>query len=404
MNAVQLLRSSLQSPAPIEKAKPTSARVQLMAFLLDGQTEAALNKCLANLSISSKATIKRGGIARAIKFLSLERSPEIIIVDISSVDMAASQVHELAELCEPGVTVVAIGDRNDVGLYRDLMLAGVAEYIVKPVTTQLLAKVLSSTQRTVEGSPISRKLGKVVAAVGARGGVGTTTLAINLAWYLANRQNRRVLLLDLDLQTGDCALALNLDPTPGLREALSNPARIDNVFLERSVAIHSDRLFVLSAEEPLRTNGEFTAEAVETLVGVLRRQFHYIIADVPRIPAPAFTRALDIADIRVIVADQTLRSVRDTIRLRDTLRESNAAHRDLLVVNRSGEGGRLAMTLDEMAKVQLRPEVVIPFRPKLFSAPGLARTNALTETIAALAAEISGRKPEKNRWWRRFGK
>src|SRR6516164_116006 len=403
MNAVQLLRSSLQSPAPIEKAKPTSARVQLMAFLLDGQTEAALNKCLANPSISSKA-IKRGGIARAIKFLSVERSPETIIVDISSVDMAASQVHELAELCEPGVTVVAIGDRNDVGLYRDLMLAGVAEYIVKPVTTQLLAKVLSSTQRTVEGSPISRKLGKVVAAVGARGGVGTTTLAINLAWYLANRQNRRVLLLDLDLQTGDCALALNLEPTPGLREALSNPARIDNVFLERSVAIHSDRLFVLSAEEPLRANGEFTAEAVETLVGVLRRQFHYIIADVPRIPAPAFTRALDIADIRVIVADQTLRSVRDTIRLRDTLRESNAAHRDLLVVNRSGEGGRLAMTLDEMAKVQLRPEAVIPFRPKLFSAPGLARNNALTETIAALAAEISGRKPEKNRWWRRFGK
>ena len=69
-----------------------------MAFLLDGQTEAALNKCLANLSISSKA-IKRGGIARAIKFLSVERSPETIIVDISSVDMAASHVHELAELC-----------------------------------------------------------------------------------------------------------------------------------------------------------------------------------------------------------------------------------------------------------------------------------------------------------------
>jgi pilus assembly protein CpaE len=229
-------------------------------------------------------------------------------------------------------------------------------------------------------------------------------LAINLAWYLANRQNRRVLLLDLDLQTGDCALALDLEPTPGLREALSNPARIDNVFLERTVAIHSDRLFVLSAEEPLRADGEFTAEAVEILIGVLRRQFHYIIVDVPRIRAPAYTRGLDIADIRVIIANQTLRSVRDTIRLRDTLRESGAAHRDLLVVNRSGEGGRLAMTLEEMAKVELRPEFVIPFRPKLFSAPGLSRNSALTEAVAALAAEISGRKSEKNRWWRRSGK
>src|ERR1700751_3034679 len=164
MNAVQLLRSSLQSPAPIEKTKPAPGRPRLMAFLLDGHTEAALNKCLANDSISCNATIKRGGIARAIKFLSVERSPETIIIDISSADMPASQVHELAELCEPGVTVVAIGDRNDVGLYRDLRQAGVTDYIVKPVTAQLLAKVLSSAQRTVEGSPISRKLGKVVAA------------------------------------------------------------------------------------------------------------------------------------------------------------------------------------------------------------------------------------------------
>jgi pilus assembly protein CpaE len=166
------------------------------------------------------------------------------------------------------------------------------------------------------------------------------------------------------------------------------------------VALHSERLFVLSAEEPLRADAEFGAEAVETLVGALRTQFHYIIADVPRIPAEPYRRALDIADIRVIVADQTLRSVRDTVRLRDALGEGDAAHRNILVVNRSGEGGRQAMTLEEMAKVELRPKVVIPFRPKLFTAPGLARRGALTEAVAALAAEISGRMPERNPWWR----
>jgi len=403
MNAVQLLKSPLQTPAPIEKtAKPLPGRVRLMAFVLDGQSEAALNTCISNLSVSS-VTIRRGGIDKAIKYLGVERSPETVIVDISGSEMPASQVHQLAELCEPGVTVVAIGDRNDIGLYRDLKQAGVSEYIVKPVTALLLAKALSSTYNTAEGSPISRKLGKLVAAVGARGGVGTTTLAINLAWYLANRQNRRVLLLDLDLQTGDCALALNLKPTPGLREALTNPVRIDNVFLERTVAIHGERLFVLSAEEPLHADAEFTAEAVETLVGVLRTQFHYVIADVPRIPGAAFRRTLDIADNRVIVADQTLRSVRDTVRLRDAFGESGEARRHLLVVNRSGEGGRLAMTLDEMAKVQLRPEFVIPFQPKRFTTPGLAHNTAFTEAVAALAAEISGRMLQNNRWWR-FGK
>jgi pilus assembly protein CpaE len=400
MNAVQMLKSPLQSPAPIEKtARPPAGRVRLMSFVLDGRSEASLNSCFSQLSISN-ATIKRGGIVRAIQYLSTGRSPETIIVDISGSDMPASQVHNLAELCEPGVTVIAIGDRNDVGLYRDLVQAGVSEYIVKPVTVQLLAKALSSTPTVAEGSPISWKLGKMVAVVGARGGVGATTLAMNLALYLANRQNRRVLLLDLDLQNGDCALALNLSPTPGLREALVNPVRIDSVFIERTVAILGDHLFVLSAEEPLRGNAEFTAEAVETLVSVLRTQFHYIIADVPRIPAAPYRHALDIADVRVIVADQTLRSIRDTVRLRDALSGGNPASSDFLVVNRSGEGGCQGVTLEEMARVKLRPNFVIPFRPKLFTAPGPARRGAFIEAVAALAAEISGRAPERKQWWR----
>ena len=397
MNA---LTSSLHSPAPIEKAvRATADRVRLMAFVANGESEASLQACLSQLSFPD-ATIKTGGIARAIRHLGAERSPENIIVDISGTDMPASRVHDLAQLCEPGVTVIAIGDRNDIGLYRDLVQAGVSEYVVKPITPQLLAKALSPQPTPVEGIPVSRKLGKMVAFVGARGGVGTTTLAINLAWYLADRQKRRVLLLDLDLQTGDCALALNVTPTPGLSDALANPLRIDSVFLERAMTTHSERLFVLSAEEPLRAEVNFPAEAVYTLIGVLRMQFHYIIVDVPRLPGAPYRRSLDMADIRVIVADQTLRSVRDAVRLQAALREGSAAHRNLLVVNRNGEGGRYAMTLDEMAKVDLHPKVVIPFRPKLFTAAGLARYSRLTEAVAVLATEISGQMPERTPWWR----
>jgi pilus assembly protein CpaE len=397
MNA--LLKSSLLSPAPIEKtATPTATRASLMAFVADGETASTLEGCLSQLSFRD-ATIKSGGIAKAIQHLGAERSPENIIVDISGTDMPTSRVHDLAQVCEPGVTVIAIGDRNDIGLYRDLVQAGVSEYIVKPATPQLLAKALSPGPVVTEGIPISRKLGKMVAFVGARGGVGTTTLAINLAWYLADRQKRRVLLLDLDLQNGDCALALNVSPTPGLSDALANPLRIDSVFLERAMAAHSERLFVLSAEEPLRADVDFQAEAVETLIGVLRTQFHYIIVDVPRLPGVPYRRSLDMADIRVVVADQTLRSVRDTVRLQAALGEGHG-HGNLIVVNRGGEGGRYAMTLDEMAKVDLRPKIVIPFRPKLFTAAGLTRQRRFTEAVAALATEISGHMPERTLWWR----
>jgi pilus assembly protein CpaE len=400
MNAVQMLRSPLETPGPIEKAvTPPASRVRLVAFVLDGESETSLGSCLAQLSVPSPI-IKRGGLVGAIRYLGAERSPQSIIVDISGAEMPASQIHELAELCEPGVIVIAIGDRNDVALYRDLVSAGVSEYIVKPVTAQLLAKALAGAPVSGEGSPISRKLGKVIAVVGARGGVGATTLAIHLALHLANRQSRRVMLLDLDLHTGDCALALNLKPTPGLREALASPGRIDSVFLDRAMATHGERLFVLSAEEPLRADTEYTAEAIETLLGVLRTQFHYIIADVPRIPSAPYWRALDTADLRIIVADQTLRSVRDTVRLREELGAGAAGHSNMLLINRSGEGGRRAMTLEEMAKVKLQPNFIIPFRPSLFTGAGPVRRGALTQVVAALAAEISGRSIERKRWWR----
>src|SRR5439155_22121663 len=107
--------------------------------------------CFAQLSVPTPM-IKRGGLAGAIRYLGAERSPESIIVDISGAEMPASQIHDLAQLCEPGVVVIAIGDRNDVALYRDLVTAGVSEYIVKPATAQLLVKALADAPAAGDGS------------------------------------------------------------------------------------------------------------------------------------------------------------------------------------------------------------------------------------------------------------
>ena len=166
------------------------------------------------------------------------------------------------------------------------------------------------------------------------------------------------------------------------------------------------RLFVLSSEEPLRDNLEITAEGVDTLVGALREQFQYVIVDVPRIPAAPYRRVLDTADFRIIVGDQTLRSVRDIVRLRGVLGEDNGKRRNGFVVNRYGEGGRHSVTLQEMQHVLgLQPKTVIPFLPSVFAAAtngtrvAAARHNKFTDAIAALVLELSGRPPERRRWW-----
>ncbi|HEX9535364.1 MAG TPA: AAA family ATPase [Stellaceae bacterium] len=404
------MRSVLEAPAPIERtaaSKLPVGRPPFLAFVVDAETDKLLHECVTQLALG-QGTIMRGGIAKAVEYLGQHRSPHILIVDISGIDLPVSRINELAEVCEPGVAVVAIGNRNEIGLYRDLLRAGVADYVVKPLNTQLLAKALASGRaHTGDTSPIHKKLGTMVAFVGARGGVGTTTLAVNMAWYLANRQSRRVALVDLDLQNGDCALALDIKPNSGLREALSNPLRIDNTLLERVMTPVGERLFVLSSEEPLSEDLHFTAVAVETLVSALREQFHYVILDVPRIPAAPYRRALDMADFRVTVADQTLRSVRDTVRLRTAIGEGDGKRPSILVVNRHGEGGRHAVTLQELQHVvELKPKSVIPFQPTLFTTISggakiaAAQRGKFTDAIAALALELSGRPPERRRWWR----
>jgi len=402
------VRSILEIPAPIEKATDRSpvGRAPLLAFVSDAATEKALRECLTQLSLAH-GMIMRGGIAKAIETLGAARSPNILIVDISGLDLPISQVHALAEVCEPGVTVIAIGNRNEIGIYRDLLHAGVSDYIVKPVTPQLIARALNQRTSPGDASPIHKKLGTMTALIGARGGVGTTTLAVNLGWHLANRQSRRVALVDLDLHTGDCALAFNIKPTPGLREALVNPTRIDSTLLERVMTPVGQRLFVLSSEEPLRADLDITADAVDTLIGALREQFHYVIVDVPRVSATPYWRALETADFRIIVGDQTLRSVRDIVRLRDMLGEGDGKQRTGFVVNRHGEGGRHAVTLREMHHVLgLQPRTVIPFLPTVFAAAtngtrvAAARRSKFADAIAALALELSGRPPERRRWWR----
>src|SRR5437762_3589479 len=312
----------LQIPAPIEKTSPSpGGRLPLMAFVADSNTEAVVKECLAHLP-ESQHLVMRGGVAKTIRYLAEERSPHTLIVDLSRVDLPLARLHEFADVCEPRVTVIALGDQNDVELYRDLIRAGVSEYLVKPITRQRLAKALAAKDGLAESDPIHQKLGKVIALVGTRGGVGTTTVATNLAWYLAIQQKRRVGLVDL-----------------------------------------------------------------------------------PRVQDAAYRKALELADLRIIVADQTLRSARDALRIRTVLEENDPEHLNLLVVNRAGEGGPHAVTLKEMQDVvENVPKAIIPYRPKLFAKSAsegrmpAERRGPLVDGLAALALEIFGRSTHRRGW------
>jgi pilus assembly protein CpaE len=408
MDHIENLQHLQLLPSPIETtAKLAAGRMPVMAFV-DAETERVLRESSVLLG---RSLIVRGGVTKAIEHLSEQRSPHLLLVDIGGIDLPLSQMQTLADVCEPGTTVVAIGDHNDVALYRDLLQVGVSDYIVKPLTRELLTKALTPKTTSGEIRQTNLKLGKMVSFIGARGGVGTTTMAANLAWHLANRQFRRVVLVDLDLQNGDCAMLFNANTTDGLRDGLANPLRLDSILLDRIMTPVDERLFVLGSEEPLHDNVLLTVASIDTLFSILRSQFHYVVVDVPRIPMPAYRRALEIADRRVIVVDQTMRSMRDAVRLSKLFgdgTEQHSEHRNLFVVNRVGEAGKHALQLKDVHHVlQAKPTSMAPFLPSLLTPAahnGLiaaSKHGKFAAAVGTLALEISGRNRRKTRWWRR---
>ena len=163
-----------------------------------------------------------------------------------------ARIDELAARCEPEVNVVAIGDRNDIILYRQLKNAGVSEYFFKPLVRDMVKRVcngiLSGGRDDKSANP---RGGKLVFVLGVRGGVGATTIAVNAAWRLADKEQRWVMLVDMDLENGDAALQLDATPTNALHEALEKPERVDKLFLERGTLHASQRLDLLATLEPL---------------------------------------------------------------------------------------------------------------------------------------------------------
>lgn len=388
-----------------------AGRDKFLAFLADEASEKIVQQCVSEMALPYSSVV-RGDITKAIQQLSAGRSPIALMVDISGVELPVSQIHHLAEVCEPGVTVVVIGDRNDVGLYRDLINAGISDYIVKPLTQTLAQTAIDNllgVSKPAARTALSQKQGQVVTVMGARGGVGASTVATNLAWHLANKENRRVALVDLDIYYGSCALMLDVGVGNGLREALENPQRVDELFLDRSMLRCGDKLHVLASEENLEIKLTLDPEALTPLLALLRKQFHYVVIDAPRVHREMMHAAAMQSNTAIIVLDQTAHSIRDTLRLRQFTETADlSAHRTVLVLNRVGESGKdgidqknLSETLGSGVQVQ------IPFHPKSAIDAANAGTpvssfrSPIATAIATLADELGGRRLKTSKpWWK----
>ena len=352
----------------------------VMAFVSDDVTRQTLIR-LGTEQKWQDPKISTGGIEAARKALRGSTSPNLLIVDLSeSKSDPLAEINELAELCEPGTRVIALGTANDVRLYRSLIDAGVTDYMVKPVTTGDLSRAVAYAVSSQKPDPAEGRQGRITAVLGARGGVGATTVAVNLGWILSQEQGQKVVLVDMDLTFGTIALSLDIEPGSGFRDVLQNPSRIDPLFLERASIHVNDSLAILGTEDPLVGGGHWSADAFVPLLTELSKTFDHILLDIPRALAVQHPELIATATTTLLVTDLSLSAMRDALRIRSLVRET-APHTNLKVmVNHARPVGKGEMPLAEFER-SIDDTIVcdIPFDAK-----GMAEANGAGRPLAAV--------------------
>ena len=314
----------------------------------------------------------KGGLRNAVQSLSVSASPNILMVDLSESGDPLNDINALAEVCEPGTVVIAIGQVNDVRLYRDLLASGINDYLLKPLSASVLRDSLNAAQQVFSaprgGETETVKSHISSAIIGTRGGVGASTLATSLAWHYSADKKMPTALLDLDVHFGTGALTLDLEPGRGLTDAIDNPSRIDGLFIERAMIRANDNLALLSAEAPINSPLMTDGAAFLQLQEEFRHAFEMTLVDLPRNMLINFPHVLNDVNVGVVVCEMTLASARDTIRVLSWLK-ANAGHvTPLVVANKVQPGTAEISKADFEASIERKLDVIIPFDQKGASA------------------------------------
>ena len=387
------------------------AQAPFSAFIENSADIDVLHSVTKQLSLKNYEVIE-GGIKAAIDMYQEKKSPSYLMVDISKSDLPISDVARLFEVCSPNVSIIVIGTKNEVSIYRDLTKLGIYEYLLSPLFSEILEPTLNGMLTGKSKDEISTtKTGKIIACMGSRGGVGTTFIASNLAAILAGEKLRRVVLVDLDPYFGTLSLNFDLKANVRLKEAFENPGRIDQVFIERLLTPINERLFVLSSEEPLDTKVKYNIEGLEEILKYLVKQFHYVIIDLPHSFNDLINAILKRANLLLLLTEPTVGGLRDTGRLLHFVQKEAASRRCIITLNKNGQYGKNDLKVDEFEEaLKNKIDHIISYHPEItmeFLNQGktmVNEENVIAESIRNIMFDILGARqvPKKEGWFKKL--
>jgi pilus assembly protein CpaE len=347
------------------RARPIP-RISIQGFCEDPSTAEALQVAAEDRRLAkTHVSVHLGGASAAIAHYQESPTPNLVIVE-STLDRARllADLERLAESCDAGTKVVVIGHMNDVILYRELLKRGVSEYLVAPVSAIQLMESISNLYNDPDSDPV----GHILAFVGAKGGVGSSTICHNVAWTMSEILKTNVVIADLDLAFGTTGLDFNQDPVQGIADALSSPERLDEVLLDRLLTKCSEHLSIFAAPVVLDREYEVSGEGCELVLDVVRQNVPYVAVDLPHSWTAWTKRVLLHADEVVITAAPDLANLRNAKNIIELLKQSRqndgAPH---LVINMTNMPKRPEISVKEFChNLDLKPAAVIEFDSETF--------------------------------------
>jgi pilus assembly protein CpaE len=383
---------------PVPQISPVP-RISIQAFCETQEVATIVQAAISDRRMN-KAHVKlhMGGAPAAVEAYRSAPTPNLIVLEAThDRDALVGFLDELSQFCDAGTKVIICGKVNDIVLYRQLMLRGVSEYLVAPFGAMEFVQAVSNLYTAPGANPV----GRVVAVIGAKGGVGSSTIAHNVAWSIASGLDIATIIADLDLGFGTAGLDYNQDPPQGIAEAVFAPDRVDANLVDRLLSKCSDNLSLLAAPATLDRLYDFPETAFDSIIDVVRASTPCIILDVPHIWSAWTRRMLVGADEVMIVAAPDLANLRNAKNMLDSIRSARPNdHQPKLILNGVGLLKRPEISVADFTKtVELEPIAVIPHDAKLFGAAAnngqmIAEIDAnskITEIFAELARSITGK-------------
>lgn len=399
--------ATMQAPSPDVPARDEhiapAPRISVQAFCESVETAAAVQAAGEDRRLSkAHLKIQMGGMAAASEAYRAASTPNVIVLEFEQrPEVVLQGLDSLAEVCDPGTRVIVIGRHNDVTLYRELVRRGVSDYLIAPVNTLDIVRSICGLYSAPDAKPV----GRILAVIGAKGGVGASTVAHNVAWSIARDLGLDSVVTDLDLAFGTAGLDYNQDPPQGIADAVFSPERVDNNFVDRLLSKCSDNLSLLAAPATLDRVYDFGADAFDAIFDSLRSTVPCIVLDMPHQWTGWTQRTLLAADDILIVASPDLANLRNAKNFVDYLKTARVNdHRPFYVLNQVGVPKRPEIKPADFAKaLDDDPAAIIPFEPHIFGTAAnngqmiaeVAGNHKVAETFRALAQVLTGKSDFK---------